>query len=139
MRTIFDLSISNNHKYIYLAILWYNSFEEELKKHLLDRKKCLFGEVSWSLLHQVLEKEKKCEENKYPAPKLAAANLHHGICKQNVAKALAIFEPSTIAADRMDFPEFKDAAGFLHLVHVWKTISSTNARSQCNDRLGNAT
>ena len=61
------------------------------------------GEVSWSLLHQVLEKEKKCEENKYPAPKLTAPNLHPGICKQNVGKALAIFEPSTIAADRMYF------------------------------------
>ena len=49
------------------------------------------------------EKEKKCEENKYPAPKLTAENLHPGISKQNVAKALAIFEPSTIAADRMYF------------------------------------
>ena len=77
------------------------------------------GEVSWSLLHQVSKKEKKCEENKYPAPKLTAANLHPDISKQNAAKALAIFEPSTIAADRMYFPECKDAAGFLHLVHVW--------------------
>ena len=77
------------------------------------------GEVSWSLLHQVSKKEKKCEENKYPAPKLTAANLHPGIFKQNAAKALAIFELSTIAADRMYFPESKDAAGFLHLVHVW--------------------
>ena len=58
-------------------------------------------EVSWSLLHQVKEKEKKCEENKYPAPKLTAANLHPGISKQNITKTLAIFEPSTIAADRI--------------------------------------
>ena len=77
------------------------------------------GKVSWSLLHQVYEKEKKCEEDKYPAPKLTDANLHPGISKQNVDKALAIFEPSTIAADRMYFPASKDAAGFLHLVHVW--------------------
>ena len=33
-------------------------------------------------------------------------------------KSIAIFEPSTIAADRMYFDECKDAAGFLHLVHV---------------------
>ena len=44
-----------------------------------------------------------------------------------------------IAADRMYFPESKDAAGIFHLVHVWKTISSSNARFHCNDRLGNAT
>ena len=29
-RTISNLSISSNHKYIYLAILWYSSFDEEL-------------------------------------------------------------------------------------------------------------
>ena len=44
-----------------------------------------------------------------------------------------------IAADRMYFPESKDAAGIFHLVHVWKTISSSNALFHCNDRLGNAT
>ena len=77
------------------------------------------SEVSCSLLHQVQEKEKKCEANKRAARKLRAENLHPYIFKQNVAKALAIFEPSTIAADRKYFFESKDAAGFVHLVHVW--------------------
>ena len=41
-RTIFDLSISSNHKYTYLAILWYSSFDEELKKTFAWSKKILF-------------------------------------------------------------------------------------------------
>ena len=60
-------------------------------------------EVSCSLLHQVQEKEKKCEANKRAAPKSRAEILRPYNFKQNVAKALAIFEPSTIAADRMYF------------------------------------
>ena len=39
------------------------------------------GEVSWSLVHQVLEKKKKCEENKYK--------------KISISKQLQIFIPAS--------------------------------------------
>ena len=38
----------------------------------------------------------------------------------------------------MHFPECKDAAGFLHVVNAWWTISNSNAWFQCNVMLGNA-
>ena len=81
---------------------------------------------------RVYTQMKKCEENKYPSPKLTAANLHPGICKQNVAKALAIFEPSTIAVDRMYFPESRDAAGFLHQARTRGSIAMTDSEMQQN-------
>ena len=93
----------------------------------------------YSFLHQVYEKEKKCETNICAEPRLRAEILHIDNFKQNVGKDLAILKPSTIAADKMYFPDCKHAAGSLHLVHVWWTISHSNVRFQCYDRNVNAT
>ena len=50
-----------------------------------------------------LREREECEEDKHAAPNLTPENLHPCNFKQNVGKTLAIFEPSTIAADRMYF------------------------------------
>ena len=46
------------------------------------------------------------------SPNLTAANLHPCNFKQNVGKALAIFEPSTIASDRMYFMNARTQQSF---------------------------
>ena len=55
------------------------------------------GEIPWSLLHKVREKDMDCQANLRAAPKLQANAVHPGNCKQNNRVALAIFDPSTIA------------------------------------------
>ena len=53
------------------------------------------------------------------APNLTAEVFRPGNCKQNVTKALALVEPSTIAVIGMYIPESKNAIGFLQLVHIY--------------------
>lgn len=148
-----DLSITVNERKIYLFFDTVHLLKN-IRNNLLARKKFLFppfhcealsdsisvegGEVSWSLLHQVYEKDKECQANLRAAPKLTAEVLHPGNCKQNVSKALAIFESSTIAAIRMYFPECKEAADFLNLINIWWTISNSKVRFNSNNKLGNA-
>ena len=96
------------------------------------------GEVSWSLLHKVREKDMECQANLRAAPKLQANVLHPGNCKQNVRVALAIFDPSTIAAIKHYFPENADSADFLDLVNTWWVISNSKARFNYRNKLGNA-
>jgi hypothetical protein len=128
---------------------------KNIRNNLLNQKRLIFppftnndlmdlpvevtgGEISWSLLHQVRERDMQCQANLRAAPKLQANVLHPGNCKQNVAAALAIFDPSTIAAIRHYFPDHADSAGFLELVHVWWTISNSKTIFNSRNKLGNA-
>lgn len=148
-----DLSIMINNEPIYLFFDTVHLMKN-IRNNLLARKRFLFpsfhsdalqnsisvdgGEISWKVLHQVHDKDAECQANLRAAPKLTAEVLHPGNCKQNVAKALAIFDPSTIAAIRLYFPESKEAADFLHLFHVWWTVSNSKQRFNSNNKLGNA-
>ena len=96
------------------------------------------GEVTWSLLHRVYERDAQCQANLRAAPKLQAKVLHPGNCKQSVPVALAIFDPSTIAAIRHYFPQYADSAGFLELVNIWWTISNSKSNFNYHNKLGNA-
>ena len=149
-----DLRILVNESPIYL---FHDTVHilKNIRNNLLNQKRLIFpqftnndlmdmpvevtgGEISWSLLHQVREKDIQCQANLRAAPKLQANVLHPGNCKQNVAAALAIFDPSTIAAIRHYFPDHSDSAEFLELVHVWWTISNSKTRFNSRDKLGNA-
>lgn len=128
---------------------------KNIRNNLLNQKRLIFppfisndledlpvevkgGEITWSLLHKVRERDMQCQANLRAAPKLQANVLHPGNCKQNVTVALAIFNPSTIAAIRHYFPEHADSAGFLELVNIWWTISNSKSRFNSHYKLGNA-
>lgn len=113
-------------------------FPEFSFNEFYDEVKMIAGEVSWHLLHQVYEKDLNLQAHLRSAPKLSASVLHPGNCKQSVPVALAIFDPTTIAAIRKYFPEREDAAGFLHLINVWWTISNSKSKVNTSYRLGNA-
>ena len=127
---------------------------KNVRNNLLNNKRFLFppfvsssmkddvqvpgGEVSWSLLHRVHEKDQENQANLRAAPKLSSKVLHPGNNKQSVPTVLAIFDSSTIASVLKYFPSAQDLAGFLHLISTWWTIS--NAKSPINTRhqVGNA-
>lgn len=128
---------------------------KNIRNNLLGRKRLIFppfssdalkelsfdikgGEVTWALLHNVYEKDKQCQANLRAAPKITASVLHPGNCKQSVPVALAVFDPSTIAAIRNYFPDKEDSAGFLNLIYVWWTISNSKVRFNSRDKLGDA-
>ena len=128
---------------------------KNIRNNLLHRKRLIFppflssdledktvevkgGEISWSLLHKVREKDMECQANLRAAPKLSANVLHPGNCKQNVPVALAIFDPSTIAAIKHYFPDSVDSAEFLDLMNTWWTISNSKVRFNNRNKLGNA-
>ena len=122
-----DLSIMINNEPIYLFFDTVHLMKN-IRNNLLARKRFLFpsfhsdalqnsisvdgGEISWKVLHQVHDKDAECQANLRAAPKLTAEVLHPGNCKQNVAKALAIFDPSTIAAIRLYFPRARKQLTF---------------------------
>ena len=128
---------------------------KNIRNNLLNQKRLIFppftkydmndlkvefkgGEITWALLHKVREMDMKCQANLRAATKLQAKVLHPGNCKQSVPVALAIFDPSTIAAIRHYFPEHSDSAEFLELVNIWWTISNSKQRFNHRNKLGNA-
>ena len=96
------------------------------------------GDISWSLLHRVHEKDLENGASLRAALKLSTTVLHPGNCKQNVPVALAIFDPSTIAAILKYFPEAQDSADFLSLISTWWTVSNAKSRYNTNNKIGNA-
>ena len=80
----------------------------------------------------------QCQANLRAAPKLTAKVLHPGNRKQNVPVALAIFDPSTIAAIKHYFPDNGESAEFLDLMNIWWTISNSKVRYNHRNKLGNA-
>ena len=121
---------------------------------MLTRKKLLFppficndieqewkiagGEISWSLLHRVHEKDMENKAHFRAAPKLSTTVLHPGNCKQSVPVAQAIFVPSSRAPILKYFPNAQDSADFLHLISTWWTISNPRFRYNYNNNVGNA-
>ena len=80
-------------------------------------------------------KDQQCQAILRAAPKLTVTVLHPGDCKQNVPSALAVFDPSTIAAIQNYYPENQDSHGFLCIVYVWWIIILlSNSKVQFNSR-----
>ena len=96
------------------------------------------GEISWRLLHEIYEKDLGLQAHLRAAPKITTSVLHPGSCKQSVPVAIAIFDPTTIAAIRQYFPEKKDSASFLKIINVWWTICNSKMRFNFKNRLGDA-
>ena len=96
------------------------------------------GEISWSLLHNVYEKDELLPANLKKAFKLSAQTLHPGNNKQSVPLALNIFDETTSAAIISYFPNETAAAGFLRLINIWWTISNSKVMFNTNNRIGNA-
>ena len=96
------------------------------------------GEIAWKTFHDVFERDASLHANLREAPKLTAKVLHPGNCKQNVPNALAIFDETTIAAVKSNFPEKASAAAFLMLFSKWWVLSNSKARYSPANYPGNA-
>ena len=83
------------------------------------------GEISWKLLHDVHEKDRKLDANLRKAPKLTNKVLYPGKYKQNVQLALDNFHETNVAAISSYFPNCNSAVGSLKLVNTWWTISNS--------------
>ena len=148
-----DLAIVRNGKKVYL---FHDSVHlmKNIRNNLLNNKRLIFppfscnllskkievsgGEMSWKLLHDIHDEDRRVQANLRAAPKLTAQVLHPGNCKQNVSVALAIFEETTIAALKRYFPSRNDAAQILHAFHVWWSISNSKQRFNSRNSIGNA-
>ena len=95
------------------------------------------GEISWSLLHQVRERDGQLMGNLRKAPKLTFKTLHPGDNKQDVIRALNIFHDTTSTAIENYFTNEKSAANFLVLFITWWNISNSKVRYS-NNHLCNA-
>ena len=95
------------------------------------------GEISWSLLHQVRERDGQLMGNLRKAPKFTFKTLHPGDNKQDVIRALNIFHDTTSTAIENYFPNEKSAANFLVLFNTWWNISNSKVRYS-NNHLCNA-
>ena len=122
-----DLHILPNKRLLLFA--WTNLFDEV---------RVAGGEISWSLLRNVHEKDAECQGNLRAAPKLSKTVLHPGNCKQSVPVPLAIFDPSTRAAILKYFPQVQDSADFINLFHTWWMVSNSKQRFRNGYRLGDA-
>ena len=74
--------------------------------------------MSWKLLHDVHEKDKKLDANLRKAPKLTNKVLLPGKYKRNVQLALDIFHETTVAAISSYFSNCNDAVAFLKLFNT---------------------
>ena len=127
---------------------------KNVRNNLLSKKRLVFprfsffdftddvivdsGEISWKLLHNVHEKDRKLDANFKKAPKLTNKVLHPGKFKQNVQIALDIFHETTAAAITSYFPNCNDAVGFLKLFNTWWTISNSKDQYCFGNYLGRA-
>ena len=125
-----------------------------LRNNLLSKKRLAFpqfssfefnddvivnpGEISWGLLHDVHEKDKKLDANLRKAPKLTNKVLHPGKYKQNVQLALDIFHETTVAAISLYVPNCNDEVGFLKRFNTWWTISNSKDRYCFGNFIGRA-
>ena len=98
---------------------------------------CPQGYIGWADLYNIYDKDKELKGNLRKAPKLSYQALYSGHNKQNVPLALALFHDTTIAAAKSYYPSGEDISGFLNVIHVWWTISSSKERYSANP-LGNA-
>ena len=96
------------------------------------------SEISWKLLHDVHEKDKKLDANLRKAPKLTNKVLHPGKYKQNVQLAMDIFHETTVATISPYFPNCNDAFGFLKLFNTWWTISNSKDQYCFGNYIGRA-
>ena len=93
---------------------------------------CPAGYISWGDLYKIYDQDLGQQANLKKAPKLNYQALHPGNNKQNVPLALAIFHETTIVAAKSYFPERKDLAGFLSIIHTWWKISNSKTRHNPN-------
>lgn len=96
------------------------------------------GEISWKLLHDIIDKDAMLQANLKKAYKLTYRALHPGNNKQDMNLALSIFHSTTSAAIESYFPDRKDASSFLALISTWWTIMNSKQQFNSNNRLGNA-
>ena len=127
---------------------------KNIRNNLLSSKKFVFpefsfdkfrdpvnlrhGSISWSLLHRVYEEDAKLGAGLKQARKLNHSVLHPGNNKQDVSRALAIFDETTSAGIKGHFPSRDDAANFLNLMHKVFLVCNAKAETHGSDALGDA-
>ena len=141
----FTLPGSSNKTYLFFDTV---HLLKNVRNNLLNTKKFVFpkmdfnvcgtdissppGYITWHDIHVIYDKDQHLEANLRKAPKLTYKSLHPHNNKQDVQRALAIFDESTIAACHSYFPDRADMANFLKLVQTWWTIANSRQRFSSN-------
>ena len=136
--------------------LFYDMFHlvKYIRNNLINRKKIVFpyfefnlfrdeikvpeGYLSWNMLYKIYEKDEHLPGNLRKAPKLTYKAIHPGNNKQDVPKALAVFDETTSASIRSSFSNREDAAGFLSLIHQVFIVYNSKEKFNSSNKLGNA-
>lgn len=90
------------------------------------------------MFHRVYEQDSKLEAGFKKARKINHSVLHPGNNKQDVSRALAIFDETTSAGIRSYFPSRCDAADFLNRMHKVFLICNAKEETHGSDALGDA-
>ena len=127
---------------------------KNVRNNLLNSKKFVFpsfefdsfrdkifvpgGYISWSMFHNLYEKDLELEANLKKAHKITFQVTHPGNNKQNVSHALAIFHETTSAAILSYYPARVDAASFLQLFNKLFLVCNSKQQYHSSNKLGNA-
>ena len=95
--------------------------------------------ISWSIFHEVHERDENLQAHLRKAPKITYQVTHPGNNKQqSVLLPLAIFQESTTAAIKSYFPNRLDAANFQTLFYKVFVICNFKQRFNAASQPGNA-
>ena len=127
---------------------------KNIRNNLLSAKKFVFpeftfdkfrdkihvpnGYITWSIFHRLYEEDQNLDAGLKKAHKINHSVLHPGNNKQDVGRALAIFDETTSAAIKSYFPVRDDAANFLNLFHKVFLICNAKTPTHGNEALGDA-
>ena len=150
-----DYSVKHPKNHGKNTFLFYDNVHllKNIRNNLLGNKKFVFpsfnisigeknvtspdGYLSWADLHRLHEEDSKLDANLRKAPKLTHSVLHPGNNKQDVQRALAIFDETTIAGFKSHFPNRSDCSGFLSLINTWWLVVNSKQQYHVNS-IGNA-
>ena len=113
-------------------------FPEFTFEKFRDRIHVPAGYITWSMFHRLYEEDQYLDAHLKAARKINHSVLHPGNNKQDVGRALAIFDETTSAAIKTYFPAREDAAHFLNLFHKVFLICNAKTPNHDSDFLGDA-
>ena len=150
--TLHTLILQEKRIYLFFDVI---HLFKNIRKNLINLKKFVFPlfqfdlfhdaihvpdcYISWSIFHEVHERDENLQAHLRKAPKITYQVTHPGNNKQqSVLLPLAIFQESTTAAIKSYFPNRLDAANFLTLFYKVFVICNLKQRFNAASQPGNA-
>ena len=150
--TLHTLILQEKRIYLFFDVI---HLFKNIRKNLINLKKFVFPlfqfdlfhdaihvpdcYISWSIFHEVHERDENLQAHLRKAPKITYQVTHPGSNKQqSVLLPLAIFQESTTAAIKSYFPNRLDAANFLTLFYKVFVICNFKQRFNAASQPGNA-